>query len=172
MQFIDNYFKEVMNTGQTLLVTVGLLLFTIFILTVYRTTSSRFAFAIANETIISGTAIAQSMIDEISQKAFDEKTISGTVSNPDSLTPVKFLGPDTGETDYTKYDDVDDYKGFKKDENLTRLGNFKVWVNVYYVSSTNPDIESLSPTFYKRVNVFVSNNFVTDTIKMYRIISY
>ncbi len=161
-----------MNTGQTLLVTVGLLLFTIFVLTVYRTTTSRFAFAIANEAMISGTAIAQSMIDEISQKSFDEKTISKVITNPDSLTPVKFLGPDEGETDFTKYDDIDDYNGFKKLETLTRLGNFKTWVDVYYVTSTNLDVKSMSPTFYKKIDVFVTNNFITDTIKLYRIISY
>jgi len=161
-----------MNTGQTLLVTVGLLLFTIFILTVYRTTSSRFAFAIANEAIISGTAIAQSMIDEISQKSFDEKTISKVVTDPDSLTPVNSLGPDAGETDFTKFDDIDDYNEFVKNENLTRLGNFRTKVTVYYVKSTNPDVKSMSPTFYKRVDVFVTNNFITDTIKLYRIISY
>jgi hypothetical protein len=161
-----------MNTGQTLLVTIGLLLFTIFILTVYRTTTSRFAFAIANEAIISGTAIAQSMIDEISQKAFDEKTVSSSVASPDSLTPAGNLGPDTGETDYTKYDDIDDYNNFQKVESLSRLGNFNTLVSVYYVSSTNPDIKSLSRTFYKRVDVFVTNSFITDTIKLYRIISY
>ncbi|MGB9664820.1 MAG: hypothetical protein ACPL25_07890 [Ignavibacteria bacterium] len=161
-----------MNTGQTLLVTIGLLLFTIFILTVYRTTSSRFAFAVANEAIISGTAIAQSMIDEISQKSFDEKVISGVVSSPDSLTPSENLGPDAGETDFTKYDDIDDYDDFQKVENLSRLGNFNTKVSVYYVSSTNPDKKSMSRTFYKRVDVFVTNSFITDTIKLYRIISY
>ncbi|MCR4416495.1 MAG: hypothetical protein WHV63_01650 [Ignavibacteria bacterium] len=161
-----------MNTGQTLLVTVGLLLFTIFVLTVYRTTSSRFAFAIANEAIISGTAIAQSMIDEISQKSFDEKTVSGVVSVPDSLTPVSALGPDVGENDPTKFDDIDDYNNFQKTDSLSRLGNFKTRVSVYYVSSGNPDLKSLSRTFYKRVDVFVTNNFISDTIKLYRIISY
>lgn len=161
-----------MNTGQTLLVTVGLLLFTIFVLTVYRTTTSRFAFAIANEALLTGSGIAQSLIDEISVKNFDEKTINKVVSIPDSLTPPNLLGPDAGETDVSKFDDVDDYKGYHRTETLARLGNFDSWVNVYYVNPNNPDQMSLSRTFAKKVEVFVRNNFVTDTIKMYRIISY
>lgn len=161
-----------MNTGQTLLVTIGLLLFTIFILTVYRTTTSRFAFAIANEALLTGTGIAQSLIDEITLKNFDEKTISGIVSTPDSLTPTISLGPETGESDVTKYDDIDDYNNYKRTETLSRLGNFVSWVKVYYVNPNSPDVMSLTRTFAKKIEVFVQNSFVTDTIKMYRIVTY
>lgn len=161
-----------MNTGQTLLVTVGLLLFTIFILTVYRTTTSRFAFAIANEALLSGTALAQSMIDEITIKAFDEQTISKVVATPDSLTPPNLLGPDAGETDLSKYDDIDDYNNYQRVDSLSRLGNYLTSVRVYYVSINNPDVLSTTRTFAKRIDVFVSNTFITDTIKMYRIVTY
>lgn len=161
-----------MNTGQTLLVTIGLLLFSIFMLTVFRTTSSRFAFAIANEAIITGSALAQSMIDEISQKSFDEKTVSGTVIVPDSLTPINNLGPDIGENDVTRFDDIDDYNNYVKIDTLFRLGNFRTRVNVYYVSSSNPDLRSTSRTFFKRIDVFLTNNYITDTIKMFRVITY
>lgn len=161
-----------MNTGQTLLVTVGLLLFTIFILTVYRTTTSRFAFAIANEALLSGTALAQSMIDEITIKAFDEQTISKIIATSDSLTPPNLLGPDAGETDVSKYDDIDDYNNYQRVDSLSRLGNFLTSVRVYYVSINNPDVLSTTRTFAKRIDVFVRNNFITDTIKMYRIVTY
>lgn len=161
-----------MNTGQTLLVTVGLLLFTIFVLTVYRTTTSRFAIAIANEAILTGTAISQSMIDEIVQKSFDEKVLSSTISTPDSLTPVNLLGPDLGEADITTFDDIDDYNGYKRVDSLQRLGNFKVQVKVYYVNPNSPDQKSLSRTFAKKIEVTVNNNFVANTIKMYRVVTY
>ncbi|MCX8056641.1 MAG: hypothetical protein N3F03_03395 [Ignavibacteria bacterium] len=161
-----------MNTGQTLLVTVGLLLFTIFILTVYRSTTSRFALAVANEALLTGSAIAQSLIDEITIKDFDEKSIGNVISTPDSLTPVNLLGPDLGENDYTKYDDIDDYNGYQRSENLSRLGNFISSVRVFYVNVNNPDITSNTRTFAKRIEVFVRNNFITDTIKMYRVVTY
>lgn len=161
-----------MNTGQTLLITVGLLLFTIFILTVYRTTTSRFAFAIANEALLTGTGIAQSLIDEVTSKNFDEKTINKVVSVPDSLTPVKFLGPDDGENDVTKFDDIDDYNNYKRIEALSRLGNFRSWIKVYYVNPNLPDQMSISRTFAKKIEVYVQNDFVTDTVKLYRIVTY
>lgn len=161
-----------MNTGQTLLVTVGLLLFTIFILTVYRTTASRFTFAIANEALLTGTGIAQSLIDEITLKNFDENTIGKVVSTPDSLTPVNSLGPESGETDVTKFDDIDDYNNYQRTETLSRLGNFKAWVKVYYVKPNLPDVLSNTRTFAKKIEVFIQNSFVTDTIKMYRIVTY
>ncbi len=161
-----------MNTGQTLLVTVGLLLFTILVLTVYRTTTSRFAIAIANESILTGTAIAQSKIDEIIQKSFDEKVLSSSITTPDSLTPVNLLGPDIGENDITNFDDIDDYNGFKRVDSLQRLGNFKVQVQVYYVNPYSPDQKSLSRTFAKKIEVTVNNNFITDPIKMYRVVTY
>ncbi len=161
-----------MNTGQTLLITVGLLLFSIFILTVYRTTTSRFAFAIANEALLSGTAIGQSLIDEITLKSFDEKTVNKVVSVPDSLTPVNQLGPDSGEKDVTTYDDIDDYNNYERTETLSRLGNFKAWSKVYYVLPNSPDIKSGTRTFAKKIEVYVQNDFVTDTVKLYRIVTY
>lgn len=161
-----------MNTGQTLLVTVGLLLFTIFVLTVYRTTTSRFAIAIANESILTGTAIAQSMIDEIVQKSFDEKVLGSNFSTPDSLTPLNLLGPDIGENDITTFDDIDDFNGYKRVDSLQRLGNFKVQVQVYYVNPNSPDQKSLTKTFAKKIEVYIINNFLTDTIKMYRVVTF
>lgn len=161
-----------MNTGQTLLVTVGLLLFTIFVLTVYRSTTSRFAFAIANEALLTGTGLAQSLIDEITTKSFDERTIGKVVTTPDSLTPINLLGPDVGENDFSKFDDIDDYNGHQRTDNLPRLGNFISNVTVYYVNINNPDIVSNTRTFAKKIDVFVRNNFITDTIKMYRVITY
>lgn len=161
-----------MNMGQTLLVTVGLLLFTIFILTVYRTTNSRFAFAIANEALLTGTAIAQSMIDEITQKSFDEKTIEKVVSSPDSLTSVNLLGPEQNENDFTKFDDVDDYHKHQRTVPMSRLGNFEIMVKVYYVKPNNPDLVSSIQTFAKKIEIYVQNDFIPDTIKMYRIVTY
>ncbi len=161
-----------MNTGQTLLVTVGLLLFTIFILTVYRTTSSRFAFAIANEALLSGTALAQSLLDEISQKNFDEKTIGKIVNSPDSLTASNLFGPDLGENNVNHYDDIDDYHEYQKIDSLPRLGRYWTDSRIFYVNPNNPDQISNKQTFAKKIEVFVRNGFIIDTIKMYRIVTY
>ncbi len=161
-----------MSTGQTLLVTIGLVLFTIFVLTVYRTTTSRFAFAIANEALITGSALAQSLIEEITQKSFDEKTVNQVINTVDSLTLPSQLGPDVGETNVTLFDDVDDYKNYIKTDSLQRLGQFISRVIVYYVQSTNTEILSSNRTFFKKIDILVTNSFIKDTIKMFRVIAY
>lgn len=161
-----------MNTGQTLLVTIGLVLFTIFVLTVYRTTTSRFAFAIANEALVSGSALAQSLIEDISQKSFDEKTKNQVIKTTDSLTLPSQLGPDQGETNISLFDDVDDYKNYVRIDTLQRLGTFRTTVDVFYVPPGNTDLVSNQRTFFKRININVTNNFIRDTIKMYRVVAY
>lgn len=161
-----------MNTGQTLLISIGLLLFTIFILTVYRSTASRFAIVISNEALLTGSALAQSMVDQIIQKSFDEKTIDKVVFHPDSLTPASMLGPEFNETDVSKFDDIDDYNNYIQNDSLPRLGRFKSFVKVNYVDQTNPDQTSTIRTFFKKISVFVTNDFVKDTVKIYRIVSY
>lgn len=161
-----------MNTGQTLLVALGLLIFTVFILTVYRTTASRFAMVISNEALLTGSALAQSMVDQIIQKGFDEKTIDKVVLHPDSLTAPSRLGPDLFETDVTKFDDIDDYNNYTQNDSLPRLGRFKTFVLVNYVSQTNPDQISTIRTFFKKISVYVINDLVKDTVKIYRIVTY
>lgn len=161
-----------MNTGQTLLISIGLFLFTIFILTVYRSTASRFATVISNESLLTASALAQSMVDQIIQKSFDEKTINKVVFHPDSLTPASILGPEFNETDVSKFDDIDDYNNYIQNDSLPRLGRFQSFVKVNYVDQTNPDQASTIRTFFKKISVFVTNDFVKDTVKIYRIVSY
>lgn len=64
-----------MNMGQTLFIAIGLLIFTIFILTAYRNTASRFAMVISNEALLTVSALAQSMFDQIIQKSLMKKQL-------------------------------------------------------------------------------------------------
>ncbi|MBM4175511.1 MAG: hypothetical protein FJ213_04970 [Ignavibacteria bacterium] len=161
-----------MNTGQTLMVIVGILLLTVFILTVYRASTARITISLVNEATISATGIAQSIIDEIQMKAFDENTTTSGVSSTNSLTAVGSLGPETGETQSTLFDDIDDYNNFTRSDSLSRMGTFNTKVQVYYVQKMTPETKSLSKTFTKRIDVFVFNFSLTDTLKLYHIVSY
>lgn len=161
-----------MNTGQTLMVIGGIFLLTLFILTVYQTSTARLTITYLNEATITATGIAQSMIDEIQMKAFDEKTTTSGVSSTDSLTAVGSLGPETGETLSTLFDDVDDYNNYTRSDSLSRMGRFNTKVQVYYVQKMTPETKSLSKTFTKRIDVFVTNFSLTDTLKLYHIVSY
>ncbi|UCH64586.1 MAG: hypothetical protein JSW63_08120, partial [Ignavibacterium sp.] len=61
-----------------------------------------------NTAVIAASSVAQSMIEEIQQKAFDENTVSKSVLNDANLTDLSYLGPDKGEFNNTQFDDIDD----------------------------------------------------------------
>ena len=108
-------------------------------LTFYGSSGSQTSTMIENETIITATGIGQSLIDEISVKAFDEKTISSPVSMTAGLTPVDSLGFDATETNVNKYDDIDDYRYYKRIDYLPRLGMFSIFASVKYANPTTLD---------------------------------
>ncbi|MBU2447502.1 MAG: hypothetical protein KJ666_18265 [Bacteroidetes bacterium] len=161
-----------MNTGQSLMVILGILLLTIFILTVYRASTARITISLMNEATITATGLGQSLIDEIQIKSFDENTIGQQLTTTDSLTAVGSLGVETGEVLVTQFDDVDDYNNYTRTDTLSRLGAFSSKVNVFYVQKFTPETKSLVRTFTKRFDVYVTNFSLTDTIKLYHVVSY
>lgn len=124
------------------------------------------------QSMISGTGIAQSLVEEVQGKKFDQQTISKTVTSADSLTPVSSLGPDAGETYYYQFNDVDDYDNHTRIDSLKVFGNFYSKVDVYYVENMNPDVTSASPTFAKRIDVKTYNKYLNDTIRLTGIKTY
>lgn len=123
-----------------------------------------------NEAVIYASFFAQSMMDEIQSKSFDERTVTRPIMTTDSLSLV--LGTDAGESGVTKFDDVDDYKNHVRSDTLSRLGAFTGSVRISYVSAMNPGTVSLVRTFSKRVELFVHNSYLPDTLSFKHVISY
>lgn len=161
-----------MNTGQMLLSIGGFLLLGNLIINVNRANSERMVASYSNEAIINASGLAQSVIDEIQMKAFDEKTVIASVSNTDSLTNANSLGPETGEIYNTDFDDVDDYKNYNTVVTLDRMGDFNMSVSVSYVNTLNPSIKSSIPTFSKHIEIKLTNYNVLDTLTFDQIIAY
>ncbi len=134
--------------------------------------SSQTSATLYNEAVITGTGIAQSLMEEIQSKAFDENTISGAVDSPDSLTFPLNLGPETGETSPTKFDDVDDYHDYTTTETHNRLGDLDVAAKVYYINKMSPQSKGFGRTFLKRVDIYVSTFVLKDTLKFNHVIKY
>src|SRR3972149_7629682 len=103
-----------MSSGQQLLTILAISLLAILMLNVYNSTGTRNSSMIYNEAIISGTGIAQSMLNEIGMKAFDQKTLTKSAALPDSLTPALSLGPESGDTTSVQFNDIDDYNNYTK----------------------------------------------------------
>ncbi len=161
-----------MSSIQQFLVIGGLLLLSNLILTYHRSESTQSTAMIDNEAIITGSGIAQSTIDEILCKAFDENTIDKAAESVNDLTSSASLGLDYGESNPLDFDDVDDYDGYVKKDTLSRLGVFTTRIDVYYVQENNPEVKSNNRTFLKRVDVVVTNPIFKDTIKTNYLVSY
>ncbi|MEW5843462.1 MAG: hypothetical protein AB1775_09385 [Bacteroidota bacterium] len=161
-----------MGTQQIILVIGGMVLLGLLALTFYNSYNTKTDLDIYNQAIITASGIGQSMIDEIQAKAFDEKTVSKRVNNVSQLTAVGALGPDSGETSPANYDDIDDYKNYMRLDTLNTLGVFTTRVDVNYAVKLNPNQTSSSQTFAKRIDVFVTNTYLKDTLKLNSISTY
>jgi len=161
-----------MNSVQMLLTIAGMFLLSNLILNVNKANTERLLATYSSESVIDASGLAQSIIDEVQAKAFDEKTINAPVSMIDSLTLSKSLGADAGEINHTDFDDIDDYDNYSTTITLDRMGEFDVLVKVFYINNLQPDVKSNSPTFSKQVKVLLTNYSLIDTLKFNHIISY
>ncbi len=161
-----------MNGGQQILAIGAIVLLSFIVLSYGNSSNGMLETAFFNEGVISGSALAQSLMEEIQSRAFDEATISQAVTSVNNLTSSNSLGPDNGESDISSFDDVDDYNGYTKTDSLSRMGNFTVSVDIYYVEEMNPEVKSLSKTFSKRIDVEVVNSAVSTSITFSNVVSY
>jgi hypothetical protein len=172
-----------MNTGQTMLILAAMAILSLLTLSINSSLVNASVFGLNMEVNLDGISVAQSMLDEVLFNDFDQSTTNNVRAfDYNDITPVASLGPDgsgeaiTGNVDVedtlkvndfqskTKFNDVDDYNGYKRKAWNTRLGWFDVSVKVSYVDESNPDALSSTPTFYKRVVVTVTHpNMITDS---------
>ena len=161
-----------MNSGHMFLTIAGVILLSNLILNVHKANTNRMLANYTSESVIDASGLAQSIIDMIQSKAFDENTTKAAVWQLDSLTAANNLGPESGEYMHTDFDDIDDYNNYSATVTLDRMGDFDINVNVFYVSTLNPQIKSSIPTYSKKIELSIINYSLLDTLKYYHIISY
>lgn len=154
-----------MGSAQLILIAGSLILLGFISLTIYNSFNSKTDTDLYNEAYITASGVAQSLIDQILTKAFDQNTVSASVTDPNSLTDPALLGPDAGENNVTLFNDIDDYKNYSRDDTLNVMGIFHSRVDVNYAVKLNPDQISSARTFTKRIDVYVSNVYLKDTLK-------
>ncbi len=155
-----------------LLTIAGVILLSNLILNVHKANTNRMLTNYTSESVINASGLAQSIIDMIQSKAFDENTIDAAVWQLDSLTAAINLGPESGENMHTEFDDIDDYNNYSTTVSLDRMGDFDINVNVFYVNTLNPQIKSSITTYSKKIELSIINYSLLDTLKYYHIISY
>ncbi|HLG32004.1 MAG TPA: hypothetical protein VI362_03115 [Ignavibacteriaceae bacterium] len=161
-----------MNTGEMFLTLGGIFLLTMLIMNVNKATGFRIVTMYSNETIIEATGVAEALLEDIQTKSFDEETISKPVTLRNLLTLNNLMGPDSGESSPTQFDDIDDYNNYSIIDSVNGMGEFGLSVNVYYVSETDPLVQSSVRTYLKCVDVTITNISLPNTLIFKRLISY
>jgi len=175
-----------LNTGQ-MMITLGaaLLLSTI----VLRVNGSQLITQDSmqnNKFGILAVSLATSVIEEASEKAFDEASASNFVNSLSALTPSGSFGPEPGlNPDSTweildsleTYDDFDDYHNYTNRDSTMPSAIFDVSCLVNYVDPSDPNFITSSKTWHKMITVSVSSPFMKtggyqDTVKMSKVFSY
>lgn len=160
-------------------------LLSVLTLSVNQTLLSTQTIGLEMEANLTALSIAQSLMDEITTKEFDERTTTGLkIYSPEEMTEIGSLGPEVGETDITWvdsayynnngstapydnggilvdfrsktfYDDVDDYHGYRRKAYDNRMGYFDVAVRIAYVDEDTPDSVSSIRTNQKGIRISV-----------------
>jgi hypothetical protein len=164
-----------MNTGQIMFILGAFAMLSVLALGLNRTLLGSVVLGLEMETTLNSLSIGQSMIDEVMQRNFDQKTINKVAYSYSDLTGYASLGPESGESvsttdsSYTsggtfhdfqsksKFNDVDDYNLYHRIVIDPLLGRFDVYDSVKYVSEYVPTRDTLAATFYKKIVVVVTH---------------
>jgi hypothetical protein len=143
-----------MNTGQMMLGVLALAIVTMTALNFNKGTMNTQDALIYNKEFILATTIAQSVLDEISSKAYDEEIVNGKsiYSANDFSSSLK---AESGET-YPDYDDIDDFNNFSRTDTIPQMGVFNVFVQVDYF--TDGLAKTSSRTYNKNVTIHITSN--------------
>jgi len=118
-------------------------------------------------------SLAQGIIEEAKTRAFDVAVVSAPANDPpnDFTYP---LGPRWNEY-YPNFNDVDDYNGLTLNIQADVNGppvNYTVHVVVGYVKETNPDKIVSEKTFYKKMIVTVSSDYISSDVVLSHVFGY
>lgn len=170
--------------GQTMITTAFLSLLVLSAITVNRmlidSKESEYKTAAYSEAI----DIAHDLLVEATSKKFDENATTtgtqkttaftgaislGTEGTPEVVSP----SPDTYPfQSITKYDDIDDYKGYTRTVDGSTISDFTVSATVYYVNVTSPHAATTSRTYMKRIVVTVTHPLYLDSFTLSRYVTY
>lgn len=116
-----------------------------------------------NKVYLTAFSLADDMIEEIKNKAFDEATKNFIVASTSALTLPSNFGV-ASKTD--PLDDIDDYNNYKKTVSSPHAEDYEVSCVIQYVSAANQNVVSTTPTFYKRASVTVSSPYLRHSVTL------
>ena len=152
-----------MNSGQSLLSIGALIIFSLVSINFNSSVLTNTTVEVENKVYLTAFSLADDLIEEIKQKAFDAATVDFPTTNPASLTGAYSLGHSGSEV-YPNYNDIDDFNNFNKTVSAPHAENYQITCRVYYVDGDDPDTIVWTQTFYKKVVVTVSSPYLRKSI--------
>ncbi|MCL4540224.1 MAG: hypothetical protein M1378_11625 [Bacteroidetes bacterium] len=169
-----------MGTGQTLLTIAAIMLLGTVRLSTKRSLDDTSQVLLNSNVGLEEVSLATSTIEEAQGKTFDEQTDTNNVTSLNQLTPANQLGQENG--DPNDLNDFDDYNGLYGNGRLVIdtvvvdsviTGIYCDSTRVYYVSpKSGLDNNVNTRTWSKRLDVWVWNKDIPDTVKMHTVFSY
>ena len=150
-------------SNQSLFGIGALLLFSLISLRFNSTVLENTTVEVENKVYLTAFSLADDLIEEIKQKAFDAATIKFPTTNPEDLTPANSLGHLDSEI-YPNYNDIDDFNGYIRPVTAPHAENYSVICEVCYVDADNPDLKVMTQTFYKRIRVTITSPYMRSPI--------
>jgi hypothetical protein len=152
-----------MSSGQSMLVLGATVLFALISLRFNTAMLENTTLEIQNKVNLTAFSLADDLIEEIKEKAFDAKTVDFQAIAPEQLTPAYSLGHAGGEY-WPNFNDIDDYNGYSKSVDLPHAEGYTVTSSVKYVDSDGSELSTQS--FYKKVTVTVASKYLNNPVTM------
>lgn len=162
-----------MGRAELLLVLGALAIFGRFSIVVNNALLDNSTRVLESEFEITGISILQETISEAGLKAFDEASVGSIpTAIPSDFTASGILGPESGETDSSMFDDVDDYNGLTMTGTTVAGMTYTITIEVGYVSTT--DLVNFSSTLstLKRMNLTLTSDYLSNDLNLSYVYSY
>jgi hypothetical protein len=157
-----------MASIQSILAIGALVIFSIISLLFNSSVLQNTTIEIEDKVYLTAFSLADDLIEEMKQKAFDQKTVDFQAIKKTQLTPLLLLGKD-GTESWPNFNDIDDYKGYTKLVDAPHAEGYTITCDVAYCDANGNLIPAQD--YYKKVTVTVSSDYLRDPFQMYFIFS-
>lgn len=163
--------------GQTIISAGLIVLVTIAVINANRLVINSQTTKMEAQARLEASDIAMEIITEARLRKYDEYADTVFYQATSAFTHYSSLGPESGES-FTlpdtlpyrspgRYDDYDDFNGYRRKVSTTTLTGYNVWCKVYYATQTYPDKLTTSKTYVKTLEVYVSHPlYLQDTLRI------
>ncbi len=155
-----------MGSIQSLLAIGAVVLFTLVSIRFNSSVLQNLTVEVENKVYLTAFSLADDLIEEIKQKAFDEETVEWRSITEPELTPAGEFGVfDAGETtDPATWDDIDDYHVYSKDIDLPHAEGYTVTCAVSYSDEFGGDPGT--QTYFKKVTITADSKYLSHPVNL------